>query len=191
MLPANMGSLSSTLAYLDISGRRLAQFPLALTQLVALGFLKASDNEFAEVPRAITALSRLTKLTLGRYTGSWKNILQVHERRPLDVRALGDLSAFPALRELRFAFCEVVLCDSMLGAVRHARLASLVFHVAHPAPGCAPLVLQLSLALRRRMRGSVLRLVLNEKDVPATFLRDAQGQAPFHKFRAALQAFGR
>ena len=141
------------------------------------------------MPPAITALSRLTKLTLGR-AAPWEDPLQLHEKRPLDVRALGDLSAFPALRELSFSFCEVVLCDYMLDAVRHARLASLVFRVAHPAPGCAPMVLQLSQALRRQMRGSVLRLVLDEEDVHATFLRRAQGQAPFHKFRAALQAFG-
>ena len=184
-LPADMGSLSATLIHLDISGRKLTHFPLALTRLVALECLKASANEFAKVPDGITALARLTKLTLGR-AATWEDPLQLHEKRPLDVRALGDLSAFPALCKLTFKFCEVAMCESMLGAVRHASLASLVFRTAHPAPGCMLTVLQLSQALKQQMRGSVLRLVLDKKDVHATFLHDAQGQAPFHKFRGGL-----
>ena len=74
------------------------------------------------------------------------------------MRALGDLSGFPALCRLRFAFCEVMLCGSMLSAVRHASLARVAFVVSHPAPECAPLLLQLSQALKRLGRGSVLRL---------------------------------
>ena len=61
-----MGSLSSTLLHLDLSGHALAHFPLALTQLVALENLVADRNRFAKLPAGITALSRLTWLTLGR-----------------------------------------------------------------------------------------------------------------------------
>ena len=48
---------------------------------------------------------------------------------PLDVRALGDLSGFPALCRLYIAFCEVRLCESVVGAVGHARLKRLHFHM--------------------------------------------------------------
>ena len=65
-LPSGMGSLCSTLLQLDISGLRLAHFPVALTQLVALKCLDASGNEFAELPAGVTALSRLMEVTLGR-----------------------------------------------------------------------------------------------------------------------------
>lgn len=43
-LPADMGSLSLSLVHLDIRGRGLTQFPLALTQLVALKCLYASRS---------------------------------------------------------------------------------------------------------------------------------------------------
>ena len=187
-LPADMGSLSLTLVYLDIGGRKLTHFPLALTRLVALECLKASANDFAEVPDGITALSRLTKLTLGRMQ-SHTDPLQLHEKRPLDARALGDLSAFPALCALKFKSCEVMMRDSMLGAVRHASLASVVFNLAHPAPGCAPMVLQLSQALKKRMRGGVLRLVdkCGEGDCNRT-LQSAQGPEPFTKFKVAIDS---
>ena len=191
-LPADMGSLSSTLLHLDFSGHQLTQFPLALTQLVALECLRASENEFAELPAAITALSRLTELRLGR-ASSWKDPLQLHEKRPLDVRALGDLSGFPALCKLSFASCEVIMCGSVLAAVRHACLARLCFSVAHPAPECEPMVLQLNQALRRLRRGSVLEIVSKEGYWRWTVdhaLQHAQGQAPFQKFKAALEASG-
>lgn len=127
---------------------------------MALEHLDANRNEFAVLPAAITALSRLTELVLGR------NAREVSQRtlsdndwdaRALDVCALGNLSGFPMLCRLHFEYCEVKLCESMLGAVRHASLASIAFRLAHPAPGCAPVVLQLSQALNRLRRGSVLR----------------------------------
>ena len=177
-LPANMGSLCATLLHLDCSGQGLTQFPLALTQLVALNCLKADWNEFSELPAAITALSRLTELRLGR-DPNWKDPLQLHGKRPLDVRALGDLSGFPALRELEFGYCEVRMCDSMLGAVRHASLASITFRVAHPAPDCAPMVLQLRQTLRGLRRSSVLEFKLpGILGVLDDAWQKAQGRAP-------------
>ena len=95
-------------AALDFRGLELTQFPHALTQLTALECLVASKNDFAEVPAAITALSGLTVLRLGRLVPPG-DLLQLHETRPLDARALGDLSGFPALRELSFECCEVML----------------------------------------------------------------------------------
>ena len=187
-LPADMGSLSLTLTHLDISERKLSHFPLNLTQLVALECLKASANEFAEVPDGITALARLTKLTLGRFVSYAGDVLQLHEKRPLDARALGDLSAFPALCALKFKSCEVMMRDSMLGAVRHTSLASLVIHIAHPAPACALTVLQLSQALKRQMRGSVLRLVDKDgRDYFDRSLQPAQCPAPFTRFKVAIE----
>ena len=79
-LPADMGSLCATLLHIDCSGQRLTQFPLALTQLVALGCLKATRNDFDRLPVAITNLSSLTKLQLGRVSGN--NPLQLREKAP-------------------------------------------------------------------------------------------------------------
>ena len=152
-LPADMGS---ALLHLDITGHGLTQFPLSLTQLAALECLRACCNEFAVLPAGMTALSRLTELGLGRIM-SWTDPLQLRVKRPLDVRALGDLSGFPALCRLVFTNSEVMMCASMLGAVRHASLACLYFYNAHPAPECAPVVLQLGQDLRRLGRGGVLR----------------------------------
>ena len=185
-LPADMGLLSSSLLDLKLSGLGLMHFPIALTQLVALRSLDASKNQFAELPAAITALSRLTGLALGRLM-SRRDHLQLHETRRLDVRALGDLSGFPALCELTFSYCEVTLCHLVLGAVRHASL-TLCFCLAHPAPECAQVVLQLSQALRRMRRGSVVSNTSDDRLFLDDVLEDAQGQAPCQKFTAALEA---
>ena len=185
-LPADMGLLRSSLLHFDISGLKLLHFPLVLTQLAALQFLDASNNEFAQLPAAITALSRLTELRLGRVMCT-KDPLQLRETRRLDVRALGDLSGFPALRELTFNFCEVMLCNSMLGAVRHGRLTSLCFCNAHPAPECALGVLQLSQELWCWGRGSVVKHVNVRETCIYGALQAARGRAPCQKFMAALE----
>ena len=184
-LPADMGLLSSSLLHFNITGLGLMHIPLAVTLLRALQHLNASMNEFAELPGAITALSGLKELRLGR-VNSYKDPLQLHGVRRLDVRALGDVSGFPALHELTFNFCEVVLCHSMLGAVQHACLTTLCFRIAHPAPECTLMVLQLSQALRRTGRGSV---VSKPWATVHYDLRDAQGQAPCQKFAAALKTY--
>ena len=147
-LPRLPSHMSPKLVRLCLAGHALTQFPLALTQLVALEYLDASDNEFAELPVTITALSRLTQLLLGRLVPE-----PVREQPPLDVRALGDLSAFPALCKLDFNDCEVMLCASMLGVAWHASLVELVFYSAKLAPECASIVQ----ALERLGRGSILK----------------------------------
>ena len=174
--------------HLDSSVHGVNQFPLAL--LVALRCLKAGGNEFAELPAGITALSKLTELSLGRTIDDW-DPLQLLERRPLDVCALGDLSGFPALCELSFSCCEAKMCPSMLGAVRHASLGSISFRSAHPASECALMVLRLSQALKELRRGSVLKFV-NDGTCSTidSALRAAQGRAPFQKFVAALVVCG-
>ena len=188
-LPADMGVLSSSLLYLDLSGLELTRFPLALTQLVAIKFLDASRNEFAELPAGLTTLSRLTELRLGRVIVH-EDPLQLQVKRPLDVRALGDLSGFPALCKLTFDFCEVNLSHNVLGAVRHASLVSLCFCSAHPAPECALVALQLVQELRRLGRGSVVRFVNSMLVYVDRALQAAQGRAPCQKFAAALEACG-
>ena len=149
-LPADMGSQGALLRHLCVTGHRLTHFPPILTQLVALEHLDASGQCFAEVPAAITALSRLTELVLGgvRYFPP--------STPPLDARALGDLSGFPRLRILSLRDCTVTLCALVLGVARHASLIRLEFRRACPAPGCAPMVLQLSQVLERLRRCSVL-----------------------------------
>ena len=185
-LPAVVGSLSSTLVHLDCSGFNLPRFPSALTQLVALKCLRASGNEFAELPAAITALSRLTMLSLGR-TYNAKDPLQVLERRPFDARALGDLSGFPALCELAFDYCQVMLCDLLLGAMRHASLVRLDFVLAYPAAECVLVVLQLSQALKRVRRGSVLRCLGDSELKPSW---EDLTRSPIHHFWGAFRACG-
>ena len=178
-LPADMGLLSSSLLHLDISFLKLPHFPLALLQLVALEGLDAGQNEFAELPAGITALSRLRELKLGRVLCP-DDPMQLHEKRPLNAVALGDLSGFPALCKLSFWFCEVKLCMSVLGgAARHDSLACMSFHFPHPAPACAPMVLQLSQELRQR---GMLDLTNSTwGDYPAEAL------PPFYKFNAAVE----
>lgn len=191
-LPSDMGSLSLTLLHLDFWGHELAQFPLIVTQLVALESLVAGCTEFAELPAAITALSRLTELRLGRVLCRPDSQLE-HEKRPLNARALGDLSGFPALCMLEFASCEVTLCDSFLSSVGHASLASLSFYFAHPAPECALVVLQLSQALRRLGRGDMLKVfddIESEGRLDEHASQNAQALPPFYKFKVALGACG-
>ena len=185
-LPADMGSLSDTLLYLDVSGHMDTHFPQALTQLVALEHLNAKEIEFTVLPAGITALARLTELMLGRFLVHGEDPLQLRGKRPLDVRALGDLSRFPALRRLTFDWCELMFCPSMLGAARHASLADLCFCIAHPAPECALAVLQLSHELWRLGRGSVLRFTCDSPYVEDQ-LQCAQGLAPCQKFTAGLE----
>ena len=189
MLPADMGSLRCTLLHLSCSGHGFTHFPLALTQLVALECLRVTRHNLAELPAGITALSRLTELSLGRIT-PWQNLLQEQERLPLDVRALGDLSSFPALCDLSFQSCEVKLCESLPGAVRHTSLASLSFDVAHPAPECLLAVLQLTQALTRLRRRSVLSFIDEKGFCGEPVECRVQALPPFHRFKAATMACG-
>ena len=107
------------------------------------------------------------------------------------MRALGDLSGFPALCKLEFDYCEVMMCAPMLGAVRHANLENLTFYVAHPAPESALMVLQLRQTLKGLRRGSVLKFDLGGKLIVSdSVLQEAQGRAPVQKFMAALEACG-
>ena len=193
-LPACMGHLSLSLLHLHVLGLVLPYFPLVMTQLVALECLDASYNEFAELPAGITALSRLTELRLGRSPVMHGKVLC--EDEPLDVRALGDLSGFPALRKLDFQTCEVMLSPSLLGAARHASLATLCFRHAHPAPGCMLMVLQLSQELKRLKRGSMLAVERAEDHLMPHCVRrvlpliDVRAQVRFDSFKAALHPRG-
>ena len=193
MLPADMGLLCSTLLHRDMSGLRLAQFPIALTQLVALKCLDASRYEFAELPAGITALSRLTEVTFGRVDVPINPGWQLPRGRPLSAIAMGDLSSFPALRKLTFVFCEVKLCMSVLGgAVRHTSLESLCFLSAFPEHECELMVLQLSRTLWGLRRGSMVKCGFDtwRGDV-GTALYKARGRVlPSQKFKAALEACG-
>ena len=79
------------------------------------------------------------------------------------------------------------MCESMLGAVRHASLESFTFYVAHPAPESALVVLQLRQTLRGLRRGNVLKFKsggYHDK------LEEAQGRAPFQKVMTAFEACG-
>ena len=188
-LPADMGALKSMLVHLDFCGQSLTQFPLALTQLVALECLKATGNDFADLPAGMTALSRLTELKLGRVSPD-NDVLQLHSKRSLDVRALGDLSGFPALCKVYFDSCEVMLCDTVMGAARHTSLARLSFHLAHPAPECLPAVLQLCQALKRLRRRSVLWFADERWFNFPLEKYNVQGMPPCFKFKAASLACG-
>ena len=153
---------------------------------MTLSHLNVKDTDFAELPAGFTALSRLTELMLGRANHS-ADPLQLREKRPLSVVALGDLSGFPTLCKLTFEFCEVKLCMSLLGgAVRHRSLVSIFFNHAHPAPECAPMVMQLSQELRR---SSVLKLARlgGKNSYYDRIAQSAPALPPFYKFKAALE----
>ena len=157
-----------------------------LTQLVALESLEASGNDFAEVPAGMTALSRLTELTLGRYACFASFDDPLYEMPPLIVVALGDLSAFPALRKLTFVFCQVRLCLPVpSSAMRLSSLNSIVFEYAYPAPECMQMVLQLSRELRRSSV-SVLAHV-SECRARCGSCNRMLGLGPFFTFKAALE----
>ena len=191
-VPADTGSLSSTLLKLNVHGQRLADFPLAMMQLTALKSLDASENEIVVLPAPITALSRLTELRLGRCKLD-SDLAQLHGKRSLEVRALGDLSGFPALCDLSLAWCEVRVCSSFSGAMRHASLTSLCFTVAHPAPESAAVVLQLSSELNKLGRGGGLQLqngYLASRNKVSNALINAGGRAPFNMFMTALELCG-
>ena len=188
-LQADLGSLKVTLLHIDFYGQRLAQFPLVLTQLEALVCLKATRNDFAGLPAGITALSRLTELKLVRVTPD-NNVLQLHNKLPLDVHAMGDLSGFLALCKVSFDSCEVLLCESVTGATWHPSLASLSFNLAHPAPECLLAVLQLCQALKR-LRGRSVLSFFDEKWFKFPLDKYiVQGLPPFYKFKASLVACG-
>ena len=153
---------------------------------MTLSHLNTKDTDFAELPAGFTALSRLTVLVLGRAERS-DDPLQLHEKRPLSVVALGDLSGFPSLCKLAFSYCEVELCMSLLdGAVRHRSLVSIFFDCAHPAPKCTPMVMQLSQVLRR---SSVLKLASlgGKGSYIDRIAKSAPALPPFYKFKAALE----
>lgn len=121
----------------------------------------------------------------------YNDLLRPHEKPLLDARALGDLSAFPALRVLSFAYCEVLMCMSMLGAVRHASLVSLIFRGAYPAPGCALTLLQLSQTLRGLGRGTVFKLEGNsDVHMLQSACWNSGALPPCYKFKVAMEACG-
>ena len=151
-LPWLPSYMSHNVLHLSLAGHGLAQFPLVLTQLVALEHLDARGNDFADPPTAVTALSRLTELVLGRMP----TLEPWEPDEPLDVRALGDLSAFPALCKLYIHACEVALPGSVLGVTWHASLTELWFYDVRFTLESAPLVRQLRQALEQMGRGSVL-----------------------------------
>ena len=156
-LPWLPSYMCHNLLHVSLAGHELTQFPLVLTQLVALEHLDASGNEFAELPVAITALSKLTELILGRAIPA-PDPWELDGLPPLDVRALGDLSAFPALCKLYVHDCGVTLPVSMLGVTRHASLTKLTIDSASFTRESALMLRQLSQALERLGRGSVLDL---------------------------------
>ena len=99
----------------------------------------------------------------------------------------------PGAVQAELWLCEVMLCESLLGAVRHASLASLSFFYAHPAPRCRAVVVQLGQGLRRVNRGSVLtvRNSFNwESRWSERSLVGVPRRAPIYKFKAALEAAG-
>ena len=65
------------------------------------------------------------------------------------MRALGHLSDVPALRALFFECCCVTMCESVVGAARHASFEVKFFNISKPAPWCAAMVLQVDQALKR------------------------------------------
>ena len=82
------------------------------------------------LPVVVTSLSRLRSLTLGFWQREQRRV-----EGTLNAAALGDLSAFPRLEQLRFRSCAVECSDRLAHAGGHTTLSCLGFRNAYPCAG--------------------------------------------------------
>jgi len=140
--------LPTSLTLLQATGR-LQAFPEQALALRHLACLHVHDNCFTVLPAGMSALSELQYLSLGFPEDSHPNN---HESMPiLDTVALGDLSAFPCMKSLRFYNCQVALSQDF-GVRHHAGLIGVWFFRAQPCRGSSAVAL---LALHRQLLGSM------------------------------------
>ena len=139
--------LPVSLTHLQATGG-LQAFPEQALTLQQLAYLHLDENCFTALPAGMTALSKLKYMALGFPEDS--HPIAPDSLRVLDAVALGDLSAFPRMKTLKFSNCRVELSHDF-GVRRHARLKKVLFDCARPCRGSSAAAL---LALHHQLLGS-------------------------------------
>jgi len=175
-LPASAPCFAS-LTDFTLAGHALPDFPACVLAMTGLRCLNLRGNCFEQLPSAVSVLSDLETLCLGRLSENGEI------GGTLDARALGNLAGFPNLFSLSFYNCSVLLCLSFQAAAAHPCLQELELTTAYPAcgPSCQAF-LGFVIALLRQGRADVLR-------VRDSVVQGA-GQQDGQSFRGALQAMG-
>ena len=177
-LPAR-GPCFASVADLILDEHRLPAFPACVLAATGLTHLDLRGNCFEHLPDAVSALTALKTLYLGRHSPGVDDEIG----GALDARALGTLAGFPSLRSLAFGYCSVLLCPDFQAAAGHPRLEDLELATSYPAPGSScGAFLAFVHALLQQGRAGVLRL----RDIVV----EGAGQHDCRRFRGALQAVG-
>ncbi len=176
-LPASAPCFAS-LTGCTLAGHQLRDWPACVLAATRLTYLNLGGNCFEELPDAVSVLTALETLRLGRHSPGPDVV-----GGSLDARALGNLAGFPALRSLSFDNCSMQFCPSFQAAAAHPCLESLQLCTSYPAcgPSCGAF-LGFVVALLQQGRARVLRL--------RNSVVQGAGQHDGQKFRGALQAVG-
>ena len=176
-VPASAPCFAS-LTKICLTGYKLQCWPSCVLAMTSLTCLDLRHNCFEQLPDAMSVLTCLKELSLGRHSTGPGEV-----GGALDARALGNLAGFPALRSLEFCHCSVQFCPSFQAAAAHPCLKELELVNSYPAcgPSCVAFLIFVA-ALLQQGRAGVLCLRDNE-------LQGA-GQHDGQNFRGALQAVG-
>ena len=174
-------SLVKGLQDLDLEGQGYEAFPAVLLSLTTLTRLDLSGSCFTKLPEGCTSLVSLVALALGHpFRG---------EPGDLDVQALGCLSAFPQLTELRLDTCAVTLSADFAHAAHHLMFKRLELRSAFAAPGPSrAAVLAYGLMAKEQGRDFALLLRPESQDMRGVLQREPRREV--HEFQAALEAGG-
>jgi len=175
-LPASAPCFAA-LTDFTLAGHGLPAFPACVPTMIRLRCLDLRGNCFEQLPSAVSVLTALESLYLGR--------LSRHGEigGALDVCALGNLAGFPNLFSLWFHNCSLLFCPSFEAAAAHPCLQELELTTAYPAPGpSCQNFLGFVIALLQQGRAEVLHLQYS--------VVQGAGQQDGQRFRGALQAVG-
>ena len=168
----------ASLTSVTLVGHQLRYWPACVQSMRRLTDLDMRDNSFEELPEAVSVLTALETLCLGRHCSS-----PVEVGGTLDARALGNLAGFPNLRSLEFNNCCVQFCPSFQAAAAHPCLKKLELDTSHPAPGPSRAAfLGFVAALLQQGRAGVLKLTYS--------IDQGAGEHECQDFRGVLQAVG-
>lgn len=113
-----------------LSGVNLSAFPAGILAMSRLVRLNLAYCCFKQLPEAVSVLTALTALDLGRHSADGMQIGGV-----LDAQALGSVAGFPHLRGLWFHRCSVLFSPSIQAAAEHPRLVFLRLTTPYNASG--------------------------------------------------------
>ena len=161
-----------------LNNHQLRDWPACVLGMTNLTHLDQRNNCFEELPDAVSTLTALQMLYLGRRFTESDEI-----GGALDARALGNLAGFPALGSLEFDHCSVQFCPSFQAAAAHPCLKELELVASYPACGSScGAFLGFVHALLQQGRAGVLQV--HESVVQGAGRHDCR------RFRGALQAVG-